>query len=91
MHSGVSLSPVAVRSNLKIWIFIGEKRRRPFGQIRRAQVERASKPCFQGGPWAPASHYFYPHRCHRLRHLGMVACANGLFFYLIEEKLDPGN
>ena len=36
-----------VRSNLKIGIFIGEKRRRrPFGQIRSALLHRASKPCF---------------------------------------------
>ena len=63
MHTGAfeGVPPAAVRSNLKIGIFIGEKRRRPFGQIRRAEVERASKPCFEGGLRAPASHYFYPH------------------------------
>ena len=43
-----ALAAAAVRTNLKIGIFIGEKRRRPFGQIRPTLLKRASKPCFQG-------------------------------------------
>lgn len=74
MHTGAfeGVPPPAVRSNLKIGIFIGEKRRRPFGQIRPALVQRASEPCFGGGPRAPAaSLYFYPN-CRPHHQIGML-------------------
>ena len=50
-----------------IGIFIGEKRRRPFGQIRPDPLQRASKPCFHpvSRPRAPQSRYFYPH-CYQI-------------------------